>query len=59
MSFITSYSNEKEHLIDTLFSYHQYKMPDGRQFYEATVQELKQFLNSRITTFCDDHTTSC
>ncbi|MFV8828193.1 Fur-regulated basic protein FbpA [Alkalihalobacterium sp. APHAB7] len=57
MSLITSYSNEKEHLIDSLINYQHYKMPDGRQFYEATEQELKLFLHSQKTNqyiLCDE-----
>lgn len=45
----------KDQLIDALLSYHHYKMPDGRQFYEATESELLQLICKET----DNQFTSC
>ncbi|WP_216830562.1 Fur-regulated basic protein FbpA [Alkalihalobacterium elongatum] len=58
MSFTSTYSNDKEHLIDSLIKHQHYKMPDGRQFYQATEQELKLLLCSQQKNqyhFCNNH----
>lgn len=55
MSMESQINLDKEQIIDTLIKNHCYKMPDGRQFYEATEKELKRLICSKINsqfTFC-------
>jgi hypothetical protein len=40
----------KVDIIDALLHKNLYKMPDGRQFYEATEKELEIILYSQIDT---------
>ncbi|WP_156177899.1 hypothetical protein [Bacillus sp. SA1-12] len=48
MSEITKQKNNtKSEIIDALLHKNLYKMPDGRQFYEATEKELKHVLCSQ------------
>ncbi|MGM7724231.1 hypothetical protein [uncultured Metabacillus sp.] len=48
MSEITKQKNNtKSEIIDALLHKNLYKMPDGRQFYEATEKELKHILCSQ------------
>ncbi|MGJ9386223.1 Fur-regulated basic protein FbpA [Salipaludibacillus sp. CF4.18] len=52
MSVITIQNNiNKSQIIDTLLHNNLYKMPDGRQLYEATEKELEFVLYS-ITEIC-------
>ncbi|WP_226665491.1 Fur-regulated basic protein FbpA [Metabacillus litoralis] len=47
MSYVTNLINtSKVKIIDALLLNNIYKMPDGRQFYEATEQELESVLNT-------------
>jgi hypothetical protein len=46
---------DKEQIIDTLLQHQCFKMPDGRQLYEATESELQLLICSTI----DDHYTFC
>ncbi|MFC0559447.1 Fur-regulated basic protein FbpA [Halalkalibacter alkalisediminis] len=46
---------DKEQIIDTLLQHQYFKMPDGRQLYEASESELQSFICSTIDdldTFC-------
>jgi hypothetical protein len=38
---------DKGEIIDALLHKNLFKMPDGRQFYEASEKELRQVLNSQ------------
>lgn len=38
---------DKGEIIDALLHNNLFKMPDGRQFYEASEKELRQVLNSQ------------
>ncbi|WP_332695792.1 Fur-regulated basic protein FbpA [Halalkalibacter lacteus] len=56
MSFVTPSQIDKELIIDTLLENQLFKMPDGRQLYEATEEELRLLICSEIDnhhTFCD------
>ncbi|MFC0469644.1 Fur-regulated basic protein FbpA [Halalkalibacter kiskunsagensis] len=56
MSFFTPPKIDKEQIIDTLLENQLFKMPDGRQLYEATEEELRLLICSEIDnhqTFCD------
>ncbi|OLO28176.1 hypothetical protein BTR23_18010 [Alkalihalophilus pseudofirmus] len=48
MSYVIQNTIDKDYLIDSLIKKQYFKMPDGRQFYEASEQELKDLLNSDI-----------
>ncbi|MEC2074886.1 hypothetical protein [Metabacillus fastidiosus] len=55
MSLRNQNNIDKEQIIDTLIENQCYKMPDGRQFYEATENELKILICSKINdefAFC-------
>ncbi len=55
MSIPTQFNIKKDQIIDTLINNQCYKMPDGRQFYEATEQELLKLISSYSTNnheFC-------
>ncbi|WP_209124104.1 Fur-regulated basic protein FbpA [Alkalihalobacillus sp. BA299] len=59
MSFVTKNLVDKEQLIDSLIKNQHYKMPDGRQFYEASEQELKTLICSHVDNqyaFCEINT---
>ncbi|QNF29680.1 MULTISPECIES: hypothetical protein [Metabacillus] len=42
--------NNKGEIIDALLHRNLYKMPDGRQFYEASEKELEHVLYSQTRT---------
>ncbi|WP_084138624.1 Fur-regulated basic protein FbpA [Halalkalibacter okhensis] len=48
MSFKTLSHIDKEQIIDTLLENQFFKMPDGRQLYEATEEELRLLICSEI-----------
>lgn len=50
MSGITKQTKSKVDIIDALLHKNLYKMPDGRQFYEATEKELENILYSYTDT---------
>ncbi|WP_035661159.1 Fur-regulated basic protein FbpA [Halalkalibacter akibai] len=55
MSFTTPAAFDKEQIIDTLLKHQCFKMPDGRQLYEATHSELQSLICSKVNdqyTFC-------
>lgn len=55
MSQITELTNNnKVEIIDELLHRNMYKMPDGRQFYEASEKELEHVLYTQTTSeqFC-------
>lgn len=55
MSKITyELNNSKGKMIDALLHMNLYKMPDGRQLYEATEKELESVLNMYASSedFC-------
>ncbi|WP_017755291.1 Fur-regulated basic protein FbpA [Calidifontibacillus oryziterrae] len=41
-------SIEKDHIIDILLDNGLFKMPDGRQLYEASEHELKKIICTKI-----------
>ncbi|MDT8858664.1 Fur-regulated basic protein FbpA [Alkalihalobacillus sp. MEB130] len=48
MSFETLSQIDKAQIIDTLLEHQFFKMPDGRQLYEATEEELRLLICSQL-----------
>ncbi|GAE27438.1 hypothetical protein JCM9140_3585 [Halalkalibacter wakoensis JCM 9140] len=44
----TFFHIDKEQMIDSLLENDMFKMPDGRQFYEASEEELRMLISSQL-----------
>lgn len=47
---------DKEQIIDTLLKHQYFKMPDGRQLYEASEAELQTFICSEMDDYSSFYT---